>query len=119
MKWFRKAADQGNASAQLSLGVMYDKGQGVPRDAAEAVKWFRKAADQGNAEAQHNLGLMYAIDPVVPNGIAEAYKWWLLAEAQGNKSAREAINLIKKHLSPAQRAEGQRMAREFKAKAAE
>ena len=26
VKWYRKAADQGNAQAQFSLGVMYDKG---------------------------------------------------------------------------------------------
>ncbi len=38
---------------------MYDEGQGVPQDHAEAVKWFRKAANQGDATAQYNLGLMY------------------------------------------------------------
>ena len=44
-KW-KPLADQGNAKAQLYLGTMYDKGQGVPQDYAEAVKWYRKAADQ-------------------------------------------------------------------------
>ena len=39
---------------------MYDEGQGVPQDYAEAVKWYRMAADQGNADAQSNLGFMYA-----------------------------------------------------------
>jgi TPR repeat protein len=41
-----------DAKAQFNLGVMYDKGEGAPRDHAEAMKWYRKAADQGNAEAQ-------------------------------------------------------------------
>ena len=36
VKWYRLAADQGDASAQFNLGVMYDKGQGVPQDYAEA-----------------------------------------------------------------------------------
>ena len=36
-----------NARAQFNLGVMYANGDGVPKDAAEAVKWYRKAADQG------------------------------------------------------------------------
>jgi len=50
---------------------------------------------------------------------AVAYKWWLLAGAQGHKQAREKIDAIEKRLTPEQRAEGQRMAREFKVKAAE
>ena len=43
---------QGDANGQTSLGFMYDKGQGVPQDYAEAVRWYRKAAVQGYAEAQ-------------------------------------------------------------------
>jgi uncharacterized protein len=50
-KWFRKAADQGNAKAQHVMGMAYFEGQGVIKDAAEAVKWYRKAADQGYANA--------------------------------------------------------------------
>jgi TPR repeat protein len=51
MKWYRLAADQGNADAQFYLGLLYDNGKGVPQDYAEAVKWLRKAADQGLADA--------------------------------------------------------------------
>jgi TPR repeat protein len=29
--WYRKAAEQGDASAQQSLGYMYVKGRGVPK----------------------------------------------------------------------------------------
>ena len=32
VKWFRKAAEQGDASAQNDLGVMYQNGRGVPQD---------------------------------------------------------------------------------------
>jgi len=42
-KWYRKAAEQGHKAAQQSLGYMYEKGEGVPQDKAEARKWFRKA----------------------------------------------------------------------------
>jgi len=51
-------AEQGDATAQSNLGVMYDKGQGVPQDFKEAVKWYRLSAEQGNAEAQINLDLL-------------------------------------------------------------
>ena len=53
-------AKQGVAEAQFNLGTMYDSGQGVRQNYAEAVRWHRKAAEQGNAKAQYNLGLMYA-----------------------------------------------------------
>jgi uncharacterized protein len=56
VKWFRKAADQGNPFAQIKLAEMYSDGRGVPQDYGEAVKWFRKAADQGNADAQMASG---------------------------------------------------------------
>ncbi len=49
---WRPLAEQGNAKAQFNLGVMYDRGLGVPQDYAEAVKWYRKAAEQGHAGAQ-------------------------------------------------------------------
>ena len=34
---------------------MYEQGQGVPRDDAQAAVWLRKAADQGYANAEVNL----------------------------------------------------------------
>ena len=54
-----KAAEQGNAEAQNSLGVCYDHGYGVEENKVKAVDLFIKAADKGSAWAQHNLGLYY------------------------------------------------------------
>ena len=45
-KEFNKAAEQGDADAQLLLGIMYNNGEGVPQDDKEAVKWYRLAAVQ-------------------------------------------------------------------------
>ena len=55
----RASAEQGDASAQNRLGIMYEAGRGVPQDDAEAVRWWRLAAEQGYAYAQTNLGGMY------------------------------------------------------------
>jgi len=49
-------ANQGDDVAQFDLGLLYNKGWGVPRDYVQAVRWYRRAADQGNADAQYNLG---------------------------------------------------------------
>ena len=51
----RKAAEQGDAEAQCELGVLYENGQGVPKDHRKAAEWFRKAAAQGHAEAKDLL----------------------------------------------------------------
>ncbi|EOX4856310.1 tetratricopeptide repeat protein, partial [Haemophilus influenzae] len=51
-KFLLPLAEQGNAEAQLMLGVMYARGIGVKQDDFEAVKWYRQAAEQGYANAQ-------------------------------------------------------------------
>ena len=43
----KRLAEQGNSSAQIYLGEMYDKGLGVIQNYEEAVKWYRLAAEQG------------------------------------------------------------------------
>ena len=53
-------------------GSCHATGEGVPKDAAEAVRWVRLAAEQGYATAQSNLGLMYATGEGVPEDAAEA-----------------------------------------------
>lgn len=61
IKWFRKAAHQGNANGKNNLGFMYQNGYGVVEDHNEAVKWYREAAKQGLSVAKDNLkGLGYA-----------------------------------------------------------
>jgi uncharacterized protein len=57
--WYRRAAEQGYAKAQLNLGQMYLRGRGVSKDYVEALNWIRKAADQGDARAEDALGFMY------------------------------------------------------------
>ena len=54
VKWFRKAAEQGLADAQSSLGVMYAQGEGVPTDEVEALVWFDLAARAGDQDAVRN-----------------------------------------------------------------
>jgi len=51
------AAEQGDANAQLRLGVLYLDGKGVPQDDKEALWWFRQAATQDMPVAQLYLGV--------------------------------------------------------------
>ena len=84
-------AKQGEAYAQHNLGVMYENGEGVPENDAEAVKWYRKAADQGEANAQFNLGVMYDNGDGVPENDAEAVKWYRKAADQGYVKAQHNL----------------------------
>jgi uncharacterized protein len=59
LRLIRALANDGDATAQFNLGLMYVNGHGVQRDDSAAALWFRKAAEQGYALAQSNLGTMY------------------------------------------------------------
>lgn len=87
-------ANQGDAIAQFNLGVMYENGEGVPENDAEAVKWYRKAADQGLADAQYNLGLMYSSGEGVPENDAQAVRWYRKAADQGDAMAQTNLGLM-------------------------
>jgi TPR repeat protein len=114
--WYRKAAEQGNAFAQNNLGLMYAHGKGVPQDYAAAMGWWRKAAAQGDADAQHDLGLMYARGEGVPQDYVTAHMWVNLAAARGHKDAAQNHDKIATRMTPAQIAEAQKLAREWKPK---
>ena len=78
------AAEQGDAEAQVSLGSMYDTGEGIAQNHTEAVRWFRMAAEQGLANAQFKLGIMYSDGRGVPKNDAEAVRWIRKAAEQGD-----------------------------------
>ena len=116
VRWYRLAADQGHANAQLNLGAMYANGLGVPQNDAEAVRWYRLAADQGYAFAQGMLGFSYALGKGVPENLVESYKWLSLDAAQ-RADAAEGRDLVRGRMTPAQIAEGQKLAAEWKPEA--
>ena len=76
VKWYKAAAEQGDADAQFYLGNMYYKGQGVKQDYAQAVKWHKAAAKQGNARGQAFLGVMYLFGEGVPQNYQLAKEWF-------------------------------------------
>ena len=80
-------AEKGEAVAQLELGGIYLKGEGVTKDVAEAVKWLSKAAELGNGEAQMMLGGIYISGRGVLKNSVEAAKWFMMSAEQGNAAA--------------------------------
>ena len=93
VKYYRIAAERGDAWGQNNLGVMYRDGKGVTQDYAEAVKWFRKAAEQGNESGQINLGWQYENGYGVTQDYIEAVKWYRKAAEQGNATAQNNLGM--------------------------
>ena len=86
-------AEQGYASAQFNLGLMYDKGHGVTQDYKQAVKWYRKAAEQGDADAQYNLAINYDNGQGVTQDYKQAVKWYRKSAEQGYTAAQYNLGL--------------------------
>ena len=91
MKLMKPLAEQGDAGAQYSLGLMYDEGRGVPKNNQQAVKWYRLAVKKGLAAAQYNLGVMYFNGQGVPEDDKQAAKWFRLAAEQGYADAQSNL----------------------------
>ena len=113
MKWYSKAAEQGDARAQHNLDVIA-AGRGVTQDDKEAVKRYREAAEQGDAKAQFNLGVMYANGRGVTQDYIQAHKWLNLSDSQGSEDAAKGRDLVAGKMSSEQIAEAQRLASEWR-----
>ena len=70
--WLRKAAEQGDASAQYNLGGMYVKGQGVIKDIVYAYMWWNLASANVDNHAVKNREI--AETRMTSAQIAEAQK---------------------------------------------
>eukprot|EP00761_Pharyngomonas_kirbyi_P014899 gb/GECH01014930.1/.p1 GENE.gb/GECH01014930.1/~~gb/GECH01014930.1/.p1 ORF type:complete len:749 (+),score=195.82 gb/GECH01014930.1/:1-2247(+) len=55
---YQKAASQGDAEAQNSLGICYEEGIYVEKDLTKAAELFRASSSQGNGNGAFNLGIM-------------------------------------------------------------
>jgi V8-like Glu-specific endopeptidase len=111
--WYRKAAEQGHARAQNSLGIMYAIGRGVPRDTAQAARWYGKSADQGLGQAQYNLGRMFADGHGVPRDNIQAFMWFNIALDHDHRMALSARDRITKRMTPAEITEARKRTGEW------
>ncbi|MEW6709116.1 MAG: tetratricopeptide repeat protein [Candidatus Riflebacteria bacterium] len=84
-------AEKGNSDAQLTIGAMYDRGEGVPVDKVRAAKWWRKAADKNVIEAQYKLGSAYRDGEGVVRDLSESVKWFRKAAEGGYANAQRAL----------------------------
>ena len=99
----------------VAAGALEDANAAIKRrDYATALRLIRPLAEQGDANAQYNLGVFYDNGLGVPQDKVRAYMWFNLSAAQGREGAAAFRDLIARRMTPAQIAEAQKLAREWK-----
>jgi uncharacterized protein len=102
-------------AAPVVAGPLEDADSAIKRrDYATALRLIRPLAEQGDANAQYNLGVFYDNGLGVPQDKVRAYMWLNLSAAQGREGAAAFRDLIARRMTPAQIAEAQKLAREWK-----
>ena len=90
-------------------------------DYATALRELRPLAEQGNANAQYKLGFMYDRGLGVPQDYSKAHMWFNLAASrlppgEERDDAAKNRDTVAERMTPAQIAEAQKLAREWKPK---
>lgn len=89
-----KKAKAGDVNAQNTLGLMYETGKGVPKDAYKAAAWYQKAAERGDAYGQFSLGRLYLNgNGDLKQDFTKAHKWIEKAAEQGLDVAQYSLGI--------------------------
>lgn len=106
----KEMAARGYLKEQLFLADMYETGNGVKQDDAEAFKWTLKAAQQRHLPSQNTVGIKYAMGKGTPQDMVKAYMWFTLGAMAGELSPVENRFIAAKLLKPEQKAQAEAMA---------
>ncbi|MBK6658031.1 MAG: sel1 repeat family protein [Proteobacteria bacterium] len=114
LKTFVPLAETNNhAYAQYFLGRMYERGEGVEKDAKAAAKWYRKAAEKGVNDAQFRLASMYENGVGVPRDMEYAYGWYSVAVHLGSNKAVAALAHAKSAMRDDELVQADKLSREL------
>jgi len=113
LEGMRKLAEQGDPTAQFSMGARYAAGEDVAQDYAEAVRWFTLAAEQGHVKSQGILGAYYWSGRGVPLDLVKAYFWSVLAQAGGDEASKYRVPALASRMTHAQIAAAQQQANDW------
>ena len=84
LKWYRAAADQGDAPAQLKVGEMYQAGEGASVDLEEGARYCRLAMEQGNTSAHLLYAVLTTNNGVMPDDQGEINRLWMRGAEVGH-----------------------------------
>lgn len=94
LRWFRKAAAEGDAAAEYMVGECHYYGHGTDEDILEALNWYRKAAEHGYVYGQLDVAdILSNGDDGVKADPAEAFFWYGKAAEQKNPRATARLGI--------------------------
>jgi TonB family protein len=105
-------SSRNEAEVQVQLAEALLREDGFPSDSREYVRLLRLASDQAHPKAMYRLGLAFRDGLGVPVDRVWAHCWLNLASAAGEPGARQQLAAIDGQLTPEQRAEAEKMARD-------
>jgi len=83
VRWYRKAAEQGDIGAQNNLGYKYLDGKGVSQDYVKAYKWLYLASETGNTHASKNRdGIAKIMTPDQLSEVKGVIRKWKLQKGK-------------------------------------
>lgn len=89
LDWLSKLANNGDAGAQLQLGLAYREGRyGLTPDAKAGLFWLKKSASAGNAFAEDAIANAYASGQGTKQDAQQAEQWWRKAIKDGDRNAK-------------------------------
>lgn len=89
-RWLEKASEQGDASAQNALGIIYLRGLGGDKNLSKSEYYYRLAANQNHENAQLQLALILLNNNKVED-LAEAKNWLRKSSLLGNVEAKSKL----------------------------
>ena len=94
IKTFKKLAKEGDARSLFNLGVMYENGNGVPKNPSEAFNSYKKAAERELGDAENALGNIYYQGNATTKDDKLAIKYYQRAANKGYAKAQFSLGLM-------------------------
>jgi TPR repeat protein len=88
LKWFTKAAEQGNIEAQMYAGHLCSGLYPETMDYEKSLYWHTKLAEKGDAEAQFQVGFHLFHGMGTPIDLPKSIEWCVKASDQGHLFAK-------------------------------
>jgi hypothetical protein len=89
----KQEADRGDSDAEVNLGYLYARGQGVAIDQMQAFHLYDLSAQQGNGEGMNALGYKYDLGTGIKPDLHQAIRWYCAALHRGNPRAMNNLAL--------------------------
>jgi TPR repeat protein len=92
LKWYRRGAEKGDVNSETHLAEMYMEGEGVKKDAKEAMRLYMRSAKDGYALSEYQIAVIYQRGgPGVPKDLDRAIQWHRRAADHGHARAQNAL----------------------------